>query len=260
MLGKLLKYDLRYVYKTLGAYYIITIISVLCGVLLRQIPEPPFIIEFIGEFLTNAGIGLSIGLIINAFTRTWLRFHQNLYGDESYLTHTLPISRLQLFASKFISALIVLLLSLIVIAIVALLVFHNQLADLEFLRIIPGTSFTLLYCLVVFLILLIVQSTFIIMCGFTGIVSGHRFNTSRTLISTLIGAGCYLVTSILLVGVIFLLGTFNPELSSFIIHGHQPDLSTLLNFAWICTIIYTVATAIMFVINVKLLNKGVNVD
>lgn len=260
MLGKLLKYDLRYVYKVLGAYYIITVISVISGVLLQQIPEPPFIIEFLGEFLTNAGIGLSVGLIINAFTRTWVRFRQNLYGDESYLTHTLPISRLQLFSSKFISAVIILLISLILIAAVMIIVFREELSGLDLFANIPGTNFSLLYTGIVLLTLLTIQSIFIIMCGFTGIIVGHRFNTSRGLASALAGAGCYLVTSFLLLGLIFIIGNFNPELSSLITYGHQPSLPTLLNLAWACTIVYVAATAIMFFLNVKLLNRGVNVE
>lgn len=262
MLGKLLKYDLRYVYKTLGAYYIFTIVSVICGVLLQQIPEPPFIIYFLGEFLTNAGIGLSIGLIINAFTRTWIRFHQNLYGDESYLTHTLPISRFQLFVSKFLSAIIILLLSLIIIGIIVVLVTYGNDIDIfdGIFNIIPGSSFSLFHCGIVLLTLLIVQSTFIIMCGFTGIIIGNRFNTARGAISAAAGVGCYLVVALLLVGIIFILSNFDPELGDLIARGHQPNLPTLINCLWACIVTYSVAIVVLFITSVKLLNRGVNVD
>lgn len=260
MLGKLLKYDLRYVYKVLSAYYIITIVSVICGVLIQQISEPPFIIEFIGEFLTNAGIGLSIGLIINAFTRTWVRFRQSLYGDESYLTHTLPISRLQLFTSKFISAIIVLLLSIVVIAAVLFLVFREQLTGLDLFATIPDSSLTLFYVASVLLLLFIVQSIFIIMCGFTGIVVGHRFDTARGIISAVAGIGCYLATAALLVGIIFFFSSINPQLGDLIAYGKQPDLQTLIDCSWICIVTYATITATMFFVNVKLLNRGVNVE
>lgn len=260
MLGKLLKYDLRYVYKTLGAYYIVAIITAMIGVLLCEIPCPPFLISFLGEFLSSASIGLSVGLMINAFTRTCARFRQSLYGDEAYLTHTLPISRFQLFASKFISAIITLLVSTIIVSIVILILDHNNLHLQELFITVGDTSFTLFYCIAVLTLLVIIQSIFIIMCGFSGIVIGHRFDTARGIISFIAGFGCYFLTGGLLIGLIFLLSNFDPELSALITYGHQPGLPTLINCAWICTAAYATITAILFAINVKLLNRGVNVE
>lgn len=266
MLGKLLKYDLRYVYKVLGAYYAIAIASVALGALFSHIEHPPFIIEFAGEFLTNAGLGLSIGLFINAFTRTWTRFRLNLYGDESYLTHTLPISRLQLFASKFICAIIVLLLSLIIVAVVLALYLSSIsgfdlgafLADL-FVT-VQGTSFSLFYIAVTLVLLVIVQSIFVIMCGFSGIIIGRRFNTAPGLLSFIAGFACYLLTSILLIGIVYLFSAFDPELGNLLTYGMQPSPSTLIHCVWICTAVYTITTAILFTVNVNLLNRGVNVE
>ena len=256
MLGKLLKYDLRYVYKTLGVYYVITIVTVVCGTLLLKIHNPPFIISFIGEILASGGIGLSIGLVINAFTRTWMRFRKNLYGDESYLTHTLPISRLHLFTSKFVSSVIILLLSLIIVAIVLLIYVPEASSSVfspDIFNVIPDTSITIFYCAIVFILLLIMQSIFVIMCGFTGTIINRNF-------SLIIGTGCYLVVSVILIGIIFILSSFDPELNALIARGHQPSLPTVINCSWICIAVYTTVTAIMFAMNVKLLNRGVNVE
>ncbi len=266
MLGKLLKYDLRYVYKVLGVYYLISISFTAIGALLSRIEYPPYIIDFIEGFLINAGLGLSIGLTITAFTRTWMRFRQSLYGDESYLTHTLPISRLQLFTSKFICAIIILLLSLVVVAVVLVLYvssisgfdFGAFLADL-FVT-IQGTSFSLFYVAIVLGLLVIVQSIFIIMCGFSGIIIGRRSNIAPGPVSFIAGLGCYLVTGGILIGIIYLFSTFDPELAAVFTHGHQPNLPTVINCAWICTATYTITTATLFAINVNLLNRGVNVE
>ena len=261
MLGKLLKYDLRYVYKTLGAYYIVAIVAAVIGTLLNKIHHAPFIIDFLGDFLANASLGLAAGIMISTFTRAICsRFRQSLYGDEAYLTHTLPVSRLKLFTAKFISAIITLLISATVVAITMLILFHEHI-HLEDLSItIPFTSFTPLYCFAVLTLLVIVQSIFIIMCGFSGIVIGHRFDTARGIISFIAGFGCYFLTGGLLIGLIFLLSNFDPELSALITYGHQPSLPTLINCAWICTAAYATITAILFATNVKLLNRGVNVE
>lgn len=261
MLGKLLKYDLRYIYKVLGAYYLISISSVALSALLSKIEYPPYIIDFIEGFLANAGFGLSIGLMTTAFTRTWMRFRQSLYGDESYLTHTLPVSRLQLFTSKFICAVIVLLLSLAVAALVLLLYvspFSNF--DIGAFFADADTSFTLFCFIVILGLLVIVQSIFIIMCGFSGIIIGRRFNTTPGPISFIAGLGCYLITGGLLIGIIHLFSNFDPELAAVFTHGHQPDLPTIINCVWICIATYTIATATLFVVNVNLLNRGVNVE
>ena len=45
-------------------------------------------------------------ILINNLMRTWVRFRHNLYGDESYLTHTLPVERKTIYLSKFITSII----------------------------------------------------------------------------------------------------------------------------------------------------------
>lgn len=257
MLGKLLKYDLRYIYKVLGAYYLISISSVALSALLSKIEYPPYIIDFIEGFLANAGFGLSIGLMITTFTRTWMRFRQSLYGDESYLTHTLPVSRLQLFTSKFICAIIVLLLSLVVAALV-LLLYASSFSNFDIGALFADLSVTSF--IIILGLLVIVQSIFIIMCGFSGIIIGRRFNNTPGPISFIAGLGCYLITGGLLIGIIHLFSNFDPELAAVFTHGHQPDLPTIINCVWICIATYTIATATLFVVNVNLLNRGVNVE
>ena len=45
-------------------------------------------------------------IIINTMMKCWVRFSHSLYKDESYLTHTLPVTKNELYDSKFIQALI----------------------------------------------------------------------------------------------------------------------------------------------------------
>ena len=57
--------------------------------------------------LTNSSVGEDENLnsndwniILNNLMRLWARFKNNFYGDESYLTHTLPINKKTLYLSK----------------------------------------------------------------------------------------------------------------------------------------------------------------
>lgn len=56
-----------------------------------------------------------VNILINCFMRNWARFVKNIYKDESYLTHTLPVSKNKIYLSKVLTAIITLLTSFIVI-------------------------------------------------------------------------------------------------------------------------------------------------
>ena len=56
--------------------------------------------NIIGEICQGAMFSMMISAIINNLMRMWVRFKQNLYGDESYLTHTLPVTKASIYLSK----------------------------------------------------------------------------------------------------------------------------------------------------------------
>ena len=50
--------------------------------------EGSLVMNIIGQICSGATISMIFNIIINNIIRFWVRFKQNLYGDESYLTHT----------------------------------------------------------------------------------------------------------------------------------------------------------------------------
>ena len=92
MLKKILKYDLLYIYKVLIVFYTL---SLFFAVMTRitTIDNPPLIMLIINKILSGTTIALIINIIINSIMRIWVRFKNNIYGDESYLTHTLPVKK-----------------------------------------------------------------------------------------------------------------------------------------------------------------------
>ena len=123
MLKKLLKYDLKWCYKPLVVFYILTIFFSIITRVVESF-EQTLIILILDKICSGIVIAMIINIAINCFMRNWARFIRNIYKDESYLTHTLPVSKNLVYLSKILTAIITLLTSFIVIitciAIVAL--------------------------------------------------------------------------------------------------------------------------------------------
>ena len=116
MLGKLLKYDLRSIFKYWWLFAVSSIgVSVLGAVSLLGFvstvnSETVSDLEiFIGIMCFFAFLFCMLALsafIIVAEILIFVRFYKNLFSDEGYLTFTLPVMRHQLLTSKLIMAVI----------------------------------------------------------------------------------------------------------------------------------------------------------
>ena len=190
MLKKLLKYNLLDFYKFLLVFYILSVIG---SVLTRLISlvDNSLIFNIIWQILSGFTISMMISTLINNIMRSWVRFKENLYGDESYLTHTLPVNKKIIFLSKFLTTIITLFTSIIVIILSIFIAYYSK----ENLEIIKNSllalsdiydtsiiSFLLSIFLVVFLELVLAVNV-----GFTGIVLGHKRNDKKTLFSIIYG-------------------------------------------------------------------------
>ncbi|HBA37152.1 MAG TPA: hypothetical protein DCY94_00375, partial [Firmicutes bacterium] len=116
MLNKLLKYDLENLYKTLVVFYALAMFFAILTRMFLSIKNS-FIIGAIGRICNVAMIIMLISILINNLIKLWVRFRSNFYGDESYLTHTLPVEKKTLYLSKFLSLTITLFTSFLVIGI-----------------------------------------------------------------------------------------------------------------------------------------------
>ena len=103
MLKKLLKYDLKNVYKVLIVFYILSLFFAILARIFLNI-ENSFILNVIGKICSGVTISMIANILINNLMRLWVRFKTNLYSDESYLTHTLPVDKKTLYLSKIFSA------------------------------------------------------------------------------------------------------------------------------------------------------------
>ena len=177
MLKKLLKYDLKWCYKPLIVFYILTVFFAIITRIVESF-EKTLIIVIIDKICSGIIIAMVINIIINCFMRNWARFIKNIYKDESYLTHTLPVSKSEIYTSKILTAIITLLTSFVVIALSLAICCLNK-ETWESFKIALEQSAIYFDCSVFSLIITLIATIFfeflfMIMTGILGIIIGHR--------------------------------------------------------------------------------------
>ena len=132
MLGKLLKYDFKYIVKFLAIFYgLATFFAILTKVFLNI--ENSLVFEIIGSVCQGAMISMMFSIVVNNLMRMWVRFKHNLYGDESYLTHTLPVKKTDIYLSKILCSVITLCVSIMVVVANLFIAYYSK-GNLESLK------------------------------------------------------------------------------------------------------------------------------
>ena len=125
MLNKLLKYDLKYMIKNMSIFYILAIFFAITTRLLTYVDQSVMV-----KILYNISLGCMFAMIanilINTMMRSWVRFNNSLYKDESYLTHTLPVTKSDIYNSKFIQTLIFFVIGFVIILISLFIAYYTK--------------------------------------------------------------------------------------------------------------------------------------
>ena len=255
MLKKLCKYDLIWINKLMIIYFIISIIISLLARIMGY-----FNSSSIGNILYLILRGTSISsfatVIINSVIRIWVRFRNSLYKDESYLTHTLPITKNTLYDSKFLSALLSVFISIIVIIISFAIAFLNK-DMINIIKIIfNNNTFIIISSILTILLEVIYMTT----SGILGIVIGYKSSNHKVLKSVFIGITLYFIMQLLILGIVYIVGLFNTPIGSLFNNNYNVLDDSYKSLIIIVNIIYVVFISIMYFIGKKLFNKGVNVE
>lgn len=263
MLKKLLKYDLENVYKILVVFYCLAIVFAILTRLFLNI-ENSFMMEIIGRICSGTTIAMIINILINNVMRLWVRFRNNFYGDESYLTHTLPIEKKTLYLSKGLVFIITLFTSFIVIGATLFIAYYSK-ENIESIKnfllpIADAYGSTVIKLLVAFLFIFFLQFTDIVQSGYTGIILGHRKNSGKIGFSVLIGFVFYICTQIFAVALLFLISLFNKDLMNLFITNEIIKVDVVKSIIYIAIAIYAIILIFVYFTNQSIFKKGVNVD
>ena len=264
MLKKLLKYDLSWNVKVIFIFLSLGIVFTILGTLIDLIPNSLF-------FTVIAGIckGFSVAMFANALFnvlfRSWARNVTNLYKDESYLTHTLPINKTTILGSKVLSQIILIVVTATLL-VLAIFIMYIDKETFEYLKtLIQFTSESLntsvFWLLMSFLLLVLIEVIFIAFCGNFGIVYGNRYNNNKMLMIVIFGAVAYFIENVILIVIFLLMSLVNEDMYNIIFNQSQIiNYGFLMTVAYICMIVYTVSSIGLYLLTNKIFNKGVNVD
>ena len=263
MLGKLLKYEIKSIAKFLAIFYAL---SLFFGTLTRIFldVENSLVMNILGQIWRGAAISMMFSILINNLMRMWVRCKQNLYGDESYLTHTLPVKKSALYLAKALTALITLTVSMLVIVLTLFIMFYSK-ENLELLKglLLPMVDLydvNMLAIILAFLFILFLEIANTLQCGFTGIILGHRENHAKVGYSVLYGFVAYMITQGVLVAIVFAIALFNENFMNLFVTNGVIDIQTLKIVVYMTMAVYTLFLIVGYFVNKKLLEKGVNVD
>lgn len=251
MLKKLLKYDLKNIYKVLVVFYILVIFFAIFTrfMLYKDIA----IIKIFGQVCSGITISMIISIIINNIMRLWARFYNNFYKDEAYLTHTLPISKKILFLSKFLTSVITILGSILVIILSLFIAYYTK--D-NYNLLLNMVSFK---TLILVIILFILEMVLLVLSGYFGILIGQSKNEKKMFKTVLYGFISYIVNQILFILVIFVVGVINKDVAV-IFESNINNFTIINNLLSVGVWHYFILIIVYYYLCLYIFNKGVNIE
>ncbi len=266
MLGKLFKYDFKWINKVMIIYYVIA--AVLTGLtkfvehLLNS--KATTMIVIVDKILVGMLISCFFSILVTVVMRIWARFNKNTYGDESYLTHTLPVTKSQIYNAKILAAICSIIIAVVIIIASILIVYLNAdtisairavLDELTQVFTRGGT----IGIIVAAVLLIIFEIMFIMFSGIFGIVVGNRANNKKMLRSILIGIMMYSMLSGFLLIITYIIAQVNPTVME-LYQTEVPSADAIKAIIYIGLGIYILYNLGYYLVCKKILEKGVNVD
>ena len=262
MLKKLLKYDLKWCFKPLLVFYLLAIFF---SIIVRIVEsfEQSLILLIIDKICCGVVIAMIINILINCFMRNWARFVKNIYKDEAYLTHTLPVNKNKIYLSKILTAVITLLTSFIVIIVCLAIATLNEETWIILKESLKQSAIFFNSSVSSFIIVLIItiffEFLFMMMSGTLGIIIGHKSNNLKIVKSIVIGLVIYMILSSISIGILFVAGLLNSDIMS-LFNNVEVSSNTLKIMMLVGILVYALYNLGIYFIGKKLLNKGVDVD
>ena len=259
MLKKLLKYDLKWCYKALIVFYILSILFALLTRFFLNF-DSSLIFNIVGKVCLGITISMLINILINNILRLWARVIKNLYGDEAYLTHTLPIKKDTIYLSKVLATIITSATSILVI-ICSLFICYYSKNNIELLKNLLDQIPNIPNTLIIFNIITIfyLEIIFIILTGYIAIIIGYKQNNNKLIKSILFGLIIYFIMQAMILLIIFIIGLFNNDIMN-LFKTNNMDFNSLKEIFKFSILIYIIYNIILYIMSNNIFKKGVNID
>ena len=264
MLTKLLKYDLKYMIRNMSVFYILSIFFAIVTRLL-SLPEQSVMIGILTKISSGCVIAMIANIVINTMMRSWIRFKDSFYKDESYLTHTLPVTKNALYSSKLLQTLIFFIIGFVIIIISLFIAYYskeNWEGITNYIKTITtGLNMSTAFFLSMFLLVCFLEIFNAIQCGFYGIILGHKRNNMKLGCSILFGFLTYLIAQSIVLGIVYVYGFFDPTVMElFKTATINIDVTAFKILAILSCIAYVFIITLMSFLCKKTLKRGVNIE
>lgn len=265
MLGKLMKYDLKSMFKSFVPLWLALIaVSFLNRFLFFRNAEnqgflsnsPAVVSMILYVCLIVAVVVVTIALII-------MRFYNGLLKDEGYLMFTLPVRTWQLIGSKCLTATIITLLSMIagvisVVCLIPTIAWHEVIRQfVQYAHLITGEMVLSCVLLAVLILVSILKSVTYI---YTALALGHLANRHRVGWSVAAFIGMNVVLSLLGTILINILGDIFPDWN---LNGFWNQISSTAMFNWTMLVmigITLIQVIVFFIVTERILSKRLNLE
>ncbi len=263
MLGKLLKYDLKWIYKAVVVFYFLAFAFAVIARIFFSVQDS-VLFGILAKITSSCAIAMMISSLINCLMRSWARFVRNIYKDESYLTHTLPVSKNTVYSSKVLSALICVFTTTAVIAGCLFVCYYSE-ENMQVLKSsleLAASAYdtTVLGLLLLILFVLFLEIMFVVLVGYAGIILGHKSNKNKMLKTIITGIALYLITQAVTLCLVYVFGLFNSDVMNLINTTGAVDISTIKSVMYAGIGIYVIYIIFYYLLGRKQFDKGVNVD
>lgn len=263
MLNKLLKYDLKYMMKNMGVFYILAIFFGVTTRILFSINQS-VIINILSQISVGCMFSMLANILINVIMRSWVRFRDSIYKDEAYLTHTLPVTKNDIYTSKFIQTLIFFTVSFIVVLLSLFIAYYTKdrwimLKDL-ISSITTGLNFNTTLFVISFITIIFLEVFNAIQSGFLGIILGYKKNNNKIVFSVLYGFIAYLLSQSIVLLLIFIVGLFDSSIMDLFKNSVLLNTDSFKILMILSILLYLLIIGLMNIMCKKVFNKGVNVE
>lgn len=271
MLGKLLKHEWKATARLLLPLNLGLILLTIIGRIILAIPilkNESF--KFLTVMLTSIYVFTLIALVITTFIYLIVRFYKNLYGDEGYLMHTLPVSSYSLLNAKLLIAGFWLILSTIlcIISVIVLLsenTFSSDftLTEAEKIEFFNTTGFSFHGFLGFVALICVISIPSSLLQIYTSISIGQLFEKHKILSAV----GAYFVMNIIMqtISTIFLLLFNFDSLQVLLSSGNDssaiPNSGAIYHSTMTSSIVISfIYIAIFYFVTAYIMRKKVNLD
>lgn len=262
MIKKLIKYDVIKMTGTLPYFYAFAIFFAGLTRLVNIWSDIQFIF-IIGQIFQGTAIALMVNILINTYLSIIVRsFVPSFYKDESYLTHTLPVTKNELMLSKFVSAIIITFLSFIVCFGCLFIMFYSQetMTMLKMLieGIVVGFDMSAGTFVAIIALVLLFQIIAMMLMGFSAVVKGYSYNNGKVKMSFVWFIIYYAISSVINLIIVLVALAIGGNASALTATVMEAD--AFITILIVALVDYALISVAFYIISNKLFSRGVNVD